>query len=205
MLEGYFERLLRQNKYSRYQLDQVFRFVGSEKFIGKLFTWKAEDMKMVVGNSDEKNVSMKEVKNKQLQALVAIAYYLLDKNDLKDKTYTREEFVSAVKEVSGEGAANIFFTLFKGLNKFIPYYLNARLGIAPISARIYRENSPKEQRELLEEIISKYSADTVYTGKHLGMIIYECFQDRMTDLDYKALSVDLKGEYNMHSIIKKVF
>lgn len=205
MLESYFERLLKYNKYSRYQLEQVFRFVGSEKFIGKLYTWRAEDMKKVTPASGDKNVVFKEIKNKQLQALVAIAYFLLDRNNLKDKSYSKEEFVEAAKEVSGEQPANIFFTLFKGINKLMPYYLNSRLGVAPISARLYRENSPKELRELQEDITGKYSATTVYTGKHLGMIIYENLQDRMTDLDYKALGVELKGEYNMHAIIKQLF
>lgn len=59
-------------------------------------------------------------------------------NDLKDKAYSQQEFIEATREVSKEASAKVFFTLFKGLNKLIPYYLNVRLGVAPISARLYR-------------------------------------------------------------------
>lgn len=37
------------------------------------------------------------------------------------------------------------------------------------------------------------------------MIIYENFQERMTDLDYRALGIELKGEYNIHAVLARLF
>ena len=96
------QRLLKYNKYSRYQLEEVFRFVGSEKFVGKLYTWRAEDMRKATMDSGEKNVVLKEIKNKHLQGLMDIAYFLIGRNDMKDKGYSKVEFMEVVKDITGE-------------------------------------------------------------------------------------------------------
>lgn len=86
---------------------------------------------------------MREHKYRHLQPLIDIAYFVLDKNDVKTHSHSKEEFMEIAKEVGNPGTIGLFFALFRAVTKIWPYYINQRIGVAPMTARLYREHQPK--------------------------------------------------------------